>query len=55
MSDIIDDTPRLLRGGAFSVNRRTSARPIRDWFVPTYRNYWSVFASPGLTGEHLSK
>ena len=52
MSDIIDDTPRLLRGGAFAYPPAFVRSAFRAWFAPSYRTPTSVFASPGLTTEH---
>ena len=35
MSDIIDDTPRLIRGGAFSYPPKFSRSAFRAWFAPS--------------------
>ena len=37
MSDIIDDTPRLLRGGAFHCPPADVRSAFRDWFAPSHR------------------
>ena len=35
MSDIIDDTPRLLRGGAFTYPPAYIRSAFRAWFAPS--------------------
>jgi formylglycine-generating enzyme required for sulfatase activity len=37
MVDIIDDTPRLIRGGAFGYPPKFSRSAFRAWFAPSYR------------------
>ena len=43
ISDISDDAPRLLRGGAFTGQPADVRSAIRNWIVPTYRNHWIGF------------
>ena len=38
MSDIIDDTPRLVRGGAFPYPPAFFRSAFRAWFAPSYRS-----------------
>ena len=44
MSDIIDDTPRLLRGGAFTYPPAYVRSAFRAWFAPTYRSHRRRFS-----------
>jgi formylglycine-generating enzyme required for sulfatase activity len=37
MNDILDDTPRLIRGGASSYPPKFSRSAFRAWFAPSYR------------------
>jgi formylglycine-generating enzyme required for sulfatase activity len=43
VSDIVDDAPRMIRGSGFPGQPAIVRSAIRNWIVPTYRNYWIGF------------